>query len=321
MPRDCTDTAKCANPSVSSLSTPEKKRKKKSKRASVSLPAHTDECGETVTCKTDKPRVLCGDDDEMKIEELTAQDAKELDDLACGRQYWMPSGRLPSPQPHTACDLVTDSYDAVEIRLPDSAERITVNLIVPVNQDSRLPKAGGKMTTVVADIVVDKAHSVRVQKANALARQTYVDAEYRQLQKTTKMGYQHTPPLGAYRPYDAQLSMARHTANLNTFATPKAVGGLYSNLHLPNSFSHPFYASHPNFADSRLPPHRFAATTEFPVSPYIQTPAARPLTDDVIDVFRNTTGQSATTAIHCLQTCNGDLHRALALFYHDIKGG
>jgi len=320
MPKDCTDTAKCANPNVGSLSTP-KKKKKKSKKASVSLPPHTKQCGETVTCKTDKPRVLCGDDDEMKIEELTPQDAKELDDLARGQQYWMPHGRLPSPQPHTACNLVTNSYDAVEIRLPDSTERITVNLIVPENQDSGLSKVGGKMTKVVADIVVDKAHSRRVQMANALARQTYVDAEYTKLQKTAKMGYQHTPQLGAYRPYDAQLSVARHTANPNTFATPKAVGGLYNNLHLPNSFSHPFYASHPNFAGSRLPPHRFAATTEFPVSPYIQAPVAHPLTDDVIDVFINTTGQSATTAIHCLQTCNGDLHRALALFYHDIKGG
>jgi len=192
-------------------------KKTGSKKLSVSSLSGNGPCDKTPTSKTSKPLVVIYDDEanEIDVDELTPEDAKELDNLARNKQYWMPSEHVRAPRRPAACDLATVLNDTVTIPVVDFATKVTVNKDIPVTEEFRLKSIAQKMARNALlfaqyphlDFEAGTPHpsaysgyendismykSTRAKKsgsatADAVARSAYAESDHRKLRKSTKL--------------------------------------------------------------------------------------------------------------------------------------
>jgi len=228
VPAPCNDATNCGKSGACSLPIPKKKGSKKSSMSSLSGKSRYDK---TPTSKTSKSFVVSYDDEahEVDVQELTPEDAKELDDLAHNKQYWMPSEHVRAPRRPTACNLATDLYDMVTIPVVDFATNVTMNVDVPVTEDLRLKmiakkmarnallfakyphldfEAGTPQASAYSGYEDDVATyiSMRAKKTSAATAEAVAESDYKKLrqstklQPSTKLQYQPSffkvPPLG-----------------------------------------------------------------------------------------------------------------------------
>ena len=198
---------------------------------------------------------------------------------------------------------------------------------------------------------------MRAKKTSAATAEAVAESDYKKLrqstklQPSTKLQYQPSffkvPPLGKstrefadqimpspapYTPlsnaagqyemtYDMTRDMTQSTAKLRNFAGEVLSSFVGKRPVFDVSYNDSPPGSYQNFSDSQLSLLRSDAETGFHMSSHLQAPTPHAMTDDLIDTFINITGQSVPAAIRWLQTCNGDLHRALQFFYNDIRSG
>jgi len=139
MPTDCGDATICGKPGACSLPLAKKKGVKKSNKSSLS--------DKTPKSKTNNAFVITYDDEanEIDVQKVGPEDAKELDDLARDMQYWMPNTHVRVPRRSTDYHPTTDLSSTVRIPVVDFATNVTVNVEVPVTEDFRLKMISKKM--------------------------------------------------------------------------------------------------------------------------------------------------------------------------------
>jgi hypothetical protein len=144
MPTPCGDATTCGKSGACSLPLAKKKGAKKSSKSSLSAKSLRDK---TPTSKTSNAFVVTYDEeaDEIDVQTVGPDDAKELDDLARNMQYWMPNTHVRVPRRPTDYHPATDLSNTVRIPVVDFATNITVNVDVAVTEDFRLKMISKKM--------------------------------------------------------------------------------------------------------------------------------------------------------------------------------
>jgi len=144
MPTPCGDATICGKPGACSLPLAKKKGVKKSNKSALSDKGLHDK---TPKSKTNNAFVITYDDEanEIDVQKVGPEDAKELDDLARDMQYWMPNTHVRVPRRSTDYHPTTDLSSTVRIPVVDFATNITVNVEVPVTEDFRLKMISKKM--------------------------------------------------------------------------------------------------------------------------------------------------------------------------------